>query len=181
MPPVDAFAFFLVLAAVSIGSAAAMVLSAKAVHSALFLLLNLFSLSVLFLTLSADFLFAVQIIIYAGAIVVLFMFVITLLNPVAETRLRGGGRTVPVLVFAGALLVELLLVVRRTSLPGAAPAVQMGTAEIGELLFTRYLFPFEAVSLLLLVAVVSAIVLAKHGRRMAGSRPAASSREEVRT
>lgn len=179
MPPVDTFAVFLVLAAVSIGSAAAMVLSANTVHAALFLLLNLFSLSVLFLTLSADFLFAVQIIIYAGAILVLFMFVITLLNPAAETRLRGSSRTVPVLALAGALLVELLLVFRRTSMPGAAPEAQVGIAQIGELLFTQYLFPFEAVSLLLLVAVVSAIVLAKRGRSATVPTAAHAARDEA--
>ncbi|MDQ3856250.1 MAG: NADH-quinone oxidoreductase subunit J [Chloroflexota bacterium] len=153
---------FLIVGAVAVASAVAMVLSAHAVHSALFLLLNLFALAVLYLTLGADFLFAVQIMIYAGAIMVLFMFVITLLNPASESTMMGlRGRAVPTVALCGAVLVEGALLLRSTDFGPPSPTAQSGLAQIGEAVFTRYLLPFEAVSILLLVAVVGAIVLAK--------------------
>lgn len=154
--------FFLVVGAVAVASALAVILSSNTVHGGLFLLLNLFSLAVLYLTVGADFLFAVQIIIYAGAILVLFMFVITLLNPVSEGELMGlRGRAVPAVVLCGALLLEAGLMLRVAELPPGRAGQPAGIVEIGEALFTRYLLPFEVVSLLLLVAVVGAIVLAK--------------------
>ncbi len=154
--------FFLLVGAVAVGSALAMVLSSNTVHSALFLLVNLFSLAVLYLTLGADFLAAVQVIIYAGAIMVLFMFVITLLSPGSEGPLGGvRGRTAPALALCLALLVEVGLLLRSGTLPPAGSGSAVGIEQVGEALFTRYLFPFEVVSLLLLVAVVGAIVLAR--------------------
>ncbi|MEJ7652345.1 MAG: NADH-quinone oxidoreductase subunit J [Chloroflexia bacterium] len=154
--------FFLVVGAIAVGSGVAMVLASSTVHAALFLLLNLFALAVLYLTLGADFLFAVQIIVYAGAIMVLFMFVITLLNPAAESALMGlRGRGVPVAVLCGALLVEGALLLQGAEIAAARPDAQITLADIGEALFTRYLLPFEAVSVLLLIAVVGAIVLAR--------------------
>ncbi len=154
--------FFLLVGAVAVGSAVAMILSSSTVHAALFLLVNLFALAVLYLTLALDFLAAVQVIIYAGAIMVLFMFVITLLNPASESALMGlRGRAVPAVALAAALLVEGGLLLRNVDLGPARRGPQPGLTQIGEAIFTRYLLPFEAVSILLLVAVVGAIVLAK--------------------
>src|SRR6266581_4954768 len=98
---------FAVIAVVAIVSAVSMVFSRNAAHSALFLVINLFCVAVLYLSLSAEFLAVVQVIVYAGAIMVLFLFVITLLNPTqAETpdRLRNQG------AIAGVLAVALLAV-----------------------------------------------------------------------
>lgn len=154
--------FFLIVGAVAVGSAVAVVLSSNTVHGALFLLLNLFSLATLYLTLGADFLFAVQIIIYAGAIMVLFMFVITLLNPATEAEFIGlHGRAVPAVALSGALLLEAALMLRSARIPPRRTGPDIGVAALGEAIFTRYLLPFEVISLLLLVAVVGAIVLAR--------------------
>lgn len=159
---VGAEIFFLVVGAVGVGSALAMILAPNTVHAALFLLVNLFALAVLYLTLGADFLFAVQVIVYAGAIMVLFIFVITLLNPASEGALMGvRGRAVPAVALCAALLVEGFLLLRLGSVPPGRTGPRVGLAEIGEAIFTHYLLPFEVVSLLLLVAVVGAIVLAK--------------------
>jgi NADH-quinone oxidoreductase subunit J len=174
---VGAQVFFLLTAAVAVGSALAVVLSGSTVHAALFLLLNLFALAALYLSLGADFLFAVQVIVYAGAIMTLFLFVITLLNPARESALMGlRGRAVPALALCGALLLEAGLLLRSG---GAAPGSRggpSGITEVGEALFTRYLFAFEAVSLLLLAAVIGAIVLA--GRRDSDPAVPTRGREE---
>ncbi len=159
---------FLVIAAVAIVAAGSVVLSRNAVHSALFLVVNLFCVAVLYLSLNAEFVAIVQIIVYAGAIVVLFLFVITLLNPIQPEepdRFRRQG------VLAGAL--ALLLLVEAVAaiasgtvsarLPSALPAIPWGdnVQAVGTTLYTQYLFPFEATSILLLVAIVGATVLAK--------------------
>src|SRR5262245_35229741 len=101
---------FLLLAVVAVAAGIAMIMVRNSIHSALFLVVNFFCLAVLFLTLNAEFLAAVQIIVYAGAIMVLFLFVITLLNPGREEsddRLKGQ---VPLALALGmALLVEIVL------------------------------------------------------------------------
>jgi NADH-quinone oxidoreductase subunit J len=159
---------FLVIGVIAVAGAASMVLSRNAVHSALFLVVNLFCVAILYLSLNAEFLSVVQVIVYAGAIVVLFLFVITLLNPTqSETpdRLRNQG------VLAG-LLAAVLLVVSglailsgavTSRLPAVPPDVTWGdnVYAIGTQLYSSFLFPFEATSLLLLVAIVGATVLAK--------------------
>jgi NADH-quinone oxidoreductase subunit J len=159
---------FAVIAIVAIVSAVSMVFSRNAVHSALFLVINLFCVAVLYLSLSAEFLAVVQVIVYAGAIMVLFLFVITLLNPTqTETpdRLRNQG------AIAGVLAVALLAVsgfaILASSavarLPATPPDITYGdnVQAVGSLLYGQYLFPFEATTLLLLVAIVGATVLAK--------------------
>jgi NADH-quinone oxidoreductase subunit J len=160
--------FFVLIALVAIACAASMVLSRNSVHSALFLVVNLFCVAVLYLSLNAEFLGVVQVIVYAGAIMVLFLFVITLLNPgqaEAPDRLRNQGPLAAVL--AAILLVvaglALLSGVATTRLPATPPDVSNvdNVHAIGLLLYSSYLFPFEATSLLLLVAIVGATVLAK--------------------
>ena len=178
---------FLLLAVVAVAAGIAMIMVRNSIHSALFLVVNFFCLAVLYLTLNAEFLAAVQIIVYAGAIMVLFLFVITLLNPGREEsddRLKGQ---VPLALALGmALLVEIVLLLRtetvRSAMGAFAPATSFAsqvashltgtpaepignTQAIGIELFTTYLLPFEAVSLVLLLAVVGAIVLAKRQLR----------------
>jgi len=161
--------FFVVIAVVSILGAAGMVLSRNAVHSALFLVANLFCVALLYLSLNADFLAVVQVIVYAGAIMVLFLFVVTLLNPgQAELpdRLRGQGwiagvLSIVLLIEVGTVIMSgLFTTIKSTSVP---PAVDWGdnVHAIGTLLYTQFLFPFEVTSILLLVAIVGATVLAK--------------------
>jgi NADH-quinone oxidoreductase subunit J len=160
---------FVVLAVVAVAGAVSMVLARNPVHSVLFLVVNLFCVAVFYLSLNADFLAVVQVIVYAGAIVVLFLFVITLLNPVqmaAPDLLRGQG-----LAAAGVLALVLLLVagaavlsgLATINLPAAPPPLPSddNVHAIGTVLYSQYLFPFEATSILLLVAIVGATVLAK--------------------
>lgn len=137
--------------------------SRSPVTSAMFLVLTLVSLAGLFVLLHAFFLAAVQLVIYAGAVMVLFVFVIMLLDLKAEERrqikrfgLIGGGSAVATLAWLfRAILHEPAL--------GAAgpPRIEGSTSALGELLFTQYLLPFEVVSLVLLVGMVGVILLSK--------------------
>ena len=154
---------FLVLAAIAIVAALAMITSRNAVHAALFLVINLGTIAVFYLVLNAPFLAMVQVAVYAGAIMVLFLFVIMLLG--AE---RTGGESKlkwqrPLAIaLALALLIEGAYVVlsQMESRQELTPALaDSSPAAIGQLLFDRYLLPFEITSVLLLVAMVGAIVL----------------------
>jgi NADH-quinone oxidoreductase subunit J len=159
---------FYVLAVVAIGSALLVVTRRSPVISALYLIVNFFCLAGLYLTLHAQFIAVIQIIIYAGAIMVLFVFVIMLLNLGDERRLIDGmsyKKVIAVGLSAG-LLTELIYVLENTwstlPIPNNERTTDIGTVEyIGRQLFTGYLCPFEVTSILLLVAIVGAIVLAK--------------------
>jgi NADH-quinone oxidoreductase subunit J len=162
---------FIVLALVAIVSALGMLLSRNAVHSALFLVLNFGTIAVLFLVLNAPFLFVTQITIYAGAIMVLFLFVVMLLG--AERLFgeptQGTSWQIPLsLILALGLAITFAYVLfngseTTTSNPG--PPVAAGPVEIGLELFESYVFPFEVASVLLLVAMVGVVVLrTKRGR-----------------
>jgi NADH-quinone oxidoreductase subunit J len=156
---------FIILAAIALASALGMLLSRNAVHSALFLVLNFSTIAVLFLVLNAPFLFVTQITIYAGAIMVLFLFVVMLLG--AE-RLRGSGSVVGAWQLPVSLLLALMLFVTfvyvivtggdPSGSVGEAP-ISAGPAAIGVTLFESYVFPFEVASVLLLVAMVGVVVL----------------------
>lgn len=161
-------AAFVVIAIVAILGGAGMVLSDNPVHSALFLIVNLFCVAVLYLSLSAEFLAVVQVIVYAGAIMVLFLFVITLLNPIRSAGPRpSAGRAWLAGILALLLLAEAAAVVVTGAAAGApVPPLPAAIAAdnvraIGALLYGQYLFPFEVTSILLLVAIVGATVLAK--------------------
>ncbi len=163
---------FIVLAAAAIAGALGVVLSKKPVYSALALLLNFVVLAALFITLHAQFLAVVQIIVYAGAIVVLFLFVIMLIGgdlPGLALQPRGRMVAAGVAAIAGVLaLAGLVYVAAAGSLAAVSGAVPgSGSVQaIGEALFTTYLLPFELASVLLLVAMIGAVVLA----RKAGNR-----------
>ncbi len=158
---------FLILAGVALIAALGMLLSRNAIHSALFLVLNFTTIAVLFLILNAPFLFVTQITIYAGAIMVLFLFVVMLLG--AE-QLRGdptqgmGRWQVPMsVVLAVALLATFVYILvsgsYATALGAEGEAIAAGPAEIGLALFESYAFPFEVASILLLVAMIGVVVL----------------------
>lgn len=158
---------FAVLAAITIVCGIAMILQDNPVRSALYLVLVLFSVALLFLSLHAVFIAAVQVIVYAGAIMVLFIFVIMLLNlgtpEQVVDRLRPQR---PLSAIAGLAVVAVLATVIAALPVGSQaqtlPTSLVGPFEIGTSLFTaNWLFPFEVVSILLLVAAVGAVMLAK--------------------
>jgi len=165
---------FWVFAPISVGSAVAMLLQRNAIHAALFLIVNFFTLAVFYLVLGAPFLFAVQIIVYAGAIMVLFLFVIMLLGVDRDEslveRLRGQR---PIAMALGiGLVVELVVAIHAGvgfSTKGAASfdtTVNAGgnAQALSRVLFRQYFLPFEVTSVLLIVAAIAAMVLAQRQR-----------------
>lgn len=160
-----ALLFFLTVAAVSLAGAAGVVLSQSPVHSALFLLVNFLTLAVFFVTLGAQFLAAAQVIIYAGGIVILILFVLMLIGsePLGE---RFGHRLwTPFVGLAAGLVLLATMFYSFTTVPATAPsdnaALTGAPKEVGIELFTRYILPFEMVAVLLLVALIGALVLAR--------------------
>ena len=144
------------------------VISRNPVHSVLWMLLLFFHIAGLYLFLNAEFMAAIQVIIYAGAILVLFLFVVILLNLREEVRIgRFIGAWPTAITFGIALLLILFLSIRSfLSAPPGTHTVEFikketHTKALGTLLYTDYLFPFELASLILLVAILGAIVLAK--------------------
>jgi NADH-quinone oxidoreductase subunit J len=188
--PLDNVVFW-VFAPISVGSALAMLFQRNAVHAALFLIINFFTIAVFFLVLGAPFLFAVQIIVYAGAIMVLFLFVIMLLgvdgNESLIDRLRGQ-RPVAILLGTG-LVLELFFAIRAgIGFSAKAPAdfdaaVNKGgnAAALSRVLFRQYFFPFEATSVLLIVAAIAVMVLASRQRRAITRAEQAAEERSART
>jgi NADH-quinone oxidoreductase subunit J len=160
--------FFIVLAPLSVVTALGMVLSRHAVYSALLLVVNFFCLAAFYVFLQAQFLAAVQVIVYAGAIMVLFLFVLMLLGISREDVLRETIRgqrpaaaVLVVLLLAGVMWAIFLHPFRGPGVDLTRVAQNDNVRAIGRLLFTRYLFAFEATGLLLVVAAVGALVLGK--------------------
>ncbi len=161
------FVFFY-FAGVIVLTATLVVALRNPIYSALSLLVMFFHVAGLYVTLHAEFLAAVQIIVYAGAILVLYLFVVMLLNVKREERFHGQAS---VAMFLGVtLLTEAILLVFLSEGP-MFPAAVANTSElvtgntksIGQVLFSTYLFPFEVASLILLVAMVGAVILSKKG------------------
>jgi NADH-quinone oxidoreductase subunit J len=181
--PLDNVVFW-VFAPISIGSAIAMLFQRNAVHAALWLIINFATLAVFYLVLGASFLFAVQIIVYAGAIMVLFLFVIMLLgvdrHETLVERIRGQ-RVIGITLGVG-LALELFFAIRAgVGLSAKAPANFDEVANRGgnavalsRLLFRQYFFPFEVTSILLIIAAVAVMVLASSRDRRAGASTAAT-------
>ncbi len=166
----DAFVFAVAAAVILIG-AMGVVFSRNPVHSALLLVMTLFGIAVIFVQQEAHFLAAVQVVVYAGAIVVLFLFVIMLLGvDVAEDvhiEPLVGQRTAAWVLTAGSVGLLTALVIRAAQvslgMPGGAHPLDGGGTNLTQLarvLFSDYLFAFEATSVLLVIAVVGAVVLA---------------------
>ena len=190
-------ATFVIAAVICIAGALGVVLSRNPVHAALSLVATLFGIAVLFVEENAQFLAAVQVIVYTGAIVVLFLFVIMLLGVdrrerVIADQFRGqhfiaGG-------LGALILAEVLLLgtghwatgARSTS--GALSRPIPNVDQLGRSIFTTYLLPFEITSALLVVAVIAAVVLARSHEKGVGEEPEdsdlkedSSDREEVRS
>jgi len=162
---------FVVAAVAVLSGALGVVLATHPVHAALMLVLTLFGVAVLFVAQQAHFLAAVQVIVYAGAIVVLFLFVIMLLGVDRSEDLHReplpGQRPIAVLAGVGVLAAVFLLARTRWvsgahSVAGAADGPGTNIEKLADSLFTRYLLAFEMTSVLLVIAVVGAVVLARH-------------------
>ena len=156
---------FYIFASLAVASSLLMVIQRNPITAAMNLVVAMFALAALFVLLNAHFLAVIQLLVYAGAIMVLFIFVIMLLN-LQEQELAPRKRTfmhlisVALVLYALSQLVELLTRTPSRQLPDVGPAYGT-TAEIGRLLFSDYLFAFEIVSVLILAAIVGAVVLAK--------------------
>jgi NADH-quinone oxidoreductase subunit J len=133
------------------------------VTSAMFLVLTIISMSGLFLLLHAFFLAAVQILVYAGAVIVLFLFVIMLLDLKEEQRRRIKFFSfITGILSVGLITAIFFKILHHTNLNAhPAPTVEGDTTSLGKLLFTQYILPFEVVSILLLVAMIGVIMLSK--------------------
>jgi NADH-quinone oxidoreductase subunit J len=154
---------FLLLAGLLIVSSLLVVFQRNVVYSAIALVLALFLIAILFLTLNAPMVGILQILVYAGAIMVLFLFVIMFLNPRAHEQRHAGwwGFGSLVALLLGAVLVYLVSD-RFTANDRASPAQSFGSPELlAKSLFTDFVLPFEIASILLLVAIIGAVVLAK--------------------
>ncbi len=160
---------FFILAAISIGSAVMMISCRNPVSCVIWLILTLAAVAGLFLSLSAEFLAIIQILVYAGAIMVLFLFVIMMLNIRADARTTHSTPQVVAAVFLGLVLLYEVATIAKTGVAapakGSLPAQQVAalgnTEMVARSLFSDFLYPFEIVSILLLAAIVGAIVLAK--------------------
>ncbi len=155
---------FVIFACVAVGGALNVLLRRHPLHSALALLVVLGALTGLYVLLGAYFLAMIQVVLYAGAILVLFLFVIMLLNVRAEEgrierRPLLRGLAVPL---AGLLGAEIFYLVRTFEENPIPSGTSVGTTEsVGEQLFTTYLLPFEVTSILILIALLGAVVLAR--------------------
>jgi NADH-quinone oxidoreductase subunit J len=170
----SAWAVYAVGAALVIGGAAGVVLGRNPVHCALALVTTIFGIALLFINQGADFLAAVQIIVYAGAIVILFLFVIMLLGvDRKEAREPQKLRALtPVAVVVGVVaLIELLVLARvhywatgAKEVSGSLSGPGTNVQKLGQSIFTGYLLPFEMTSALLVIAVVAAVVLVRRAQ-----------------
>jgi NADH-quinone oxidoreductase subunit J len=157
---------FFILGGIALVSGALVVFQKHPLRSALWLIVNFFAVAGIYLLAHAEFIAAIQVIVYAGAIMVLFLFVIMLLNirqPEESPPIPYIGQKLVGLVLAGFTGLILIYGVTHAALTsGKAMAPGLGNTEsIAQSLFTSYLLPFEVTSVLLLVAIVGAVVLAK--------------------
>jgi NADH-quinone oxidoreductase subunit J len=168
---------FLILAAVAVAAAIGMLVSRSAVYSALFLILNFSVVAVFYLVLGSPFIAMSQITVYAGAIMVLFLFVIMLMGAdQLPGEDQGSAWQRPLAIFLGAVLLVsagYVILFRLPLIVASAPpsASFYSPAALGEMLFSGYLLPFEVTSVLLLVAMVGAIVLTQRKARKRAVEP----------
>lgn len=160
---------FFIFGLVAAASSVLMITRRDAVISALFLVLNFAALAGIYLVLNAQFIAVVQVIVYAGAIMVLFLFVVMLLRPESEKKLLEASPKVKIFAFvtAGVVLIQLAYLILKSNpssdvSPDLARSINAGTVEsIGRELYTNYILPVEAAGFLLLAAAIGALVLAK--------------------
>lgn len=178
--------FFAVVAGMALAAAVRVVLSRNPVHSALMLALTLFAVALVFIAQSAPFLAAVQMIVYAGAVVVLFLFVIMLLgvDKLDDLREKLPGQRVGALVTA-ALFVAAIFAAIRLYGDGVASEVGGAALDVGNVeaiastLFSTYLYAFELTVAPILVAVIASVVLAKRNGKQIDSTRAPDNRGDI--
>jgi NADH-quinone oxidoreductase subunit J len=163
---------WIVAAFACLGSAIAVITFTNPFYSALSLIGNLGSLAVLFLLLSAEFVAAAQVLVYAGAVVVMFLFVIAYLGGRADVAWAGGPtwQAVAAVTAAAALLLEIIVVIGVKAGDQLADVAEIEAAfgspqQIGQLFLTDHLLAFEVTSIVLLVAAVGGVILGAHSRR----------------
>lgn len=167
---------FVLLAVLAIATALGMILNKNTVNSALLLVLNLVSLAGIYLLLQAQFLAIIQILVYAGAIMVLFLFVIMLLNVDEEDSLFDKFRVKYLIAFLLGVVVLGQILFSLGGVTDMLPEIstdmaQIGTVEaIGEVLYTDYLFPFQMTAILLTAAVVGALMIAQFKAKKEGDK-----------
>jgi len=168
----------MVAAFACIASAVAVVSFRNPFYSALALIGNLASLAVLFLLLSAEFVAAAQVLVYAGAVMVMFLFVIAYIGPRSDSPWAGGPswQTVGAVLAGAALLVEIIVVIGLKAGGRLADSADVresfgSPAEIGRLFLTDHLLAFEITSIVLLVAAIGGVILGAHSRRAADEVP----------
>jgi NADH-quinone oxidoreductase subunit J len=157
---------FIYFAVVIIVSALLTITRRNPVHSIMFMLLLFFHIAGIFVLLHAEFIAAVQLIVYAGAILILYLFVVMLLNVDKERSTARANRFWPWMIAFGVMLAgEIMLLISRGSFPAEAGQplwlAGSGVKELGIVLYQKYLVPFEIASLILLVGLVGAVMLAK--------------------
>ena len=161
-----------------LGSAVAVVSFENPFYSALALIGNLASLAVLYLLLSSEFVAAAQVLVYAGAVMVMFLFVIAYIGPRSDSPWAGGPswQAVGAVLAAAALLVEIIVVIGLKAGDRLANAAEIregfgSPAQIGRLFLTDHLLAFEITSIVLLVAAIGGVILGSHSRQTANEVP----------
>ncbi len=165
----ELFIFYL-FSAVTLFSAVAVVTVRNPIYSALFLILAFFSSAATWVLLEAEFLGVVLVLVYVGAVMVLFLFVIMMLDIQIDTIREGFIRYLPVgILVAVAVAAEMILVVNsevfNVDIPAPTPLSVNNTEALGEVLYTEYVFPFQIAAVILVVAIISAIVLTLRRRK----------------
>ncbi|MCI5075786.1 NADH-quinone oxidoreductase subunit J [Oricola sp.] len=169
-------AFFYLFAFVAVASAFMVIAARNPVHSVLYLILTFFNAAALFLLTGAEFLSMILLVVYIGAVAVLFLFVVMMLDVDFASMKRGALEYAPIGAIVGVVLgAELVLVLAAsafdlgrpatTSLPMPDPAVRHNTAALGDILYTDYVFFFQIAGIVLLVAMIGAIVLTLRPQR----------------
>lgn len=168
----DLFLFYF-FAAIMVFAAASVIASRNPVHSAMFLVLTFFTCAAIWLLLEAEFLAITLVLVYVGAVMVLFLFVVMMLDVNVEPLREGFVKYLPVGLLVGAImLVEMLFLLTQRyfksdqyPVPERASAEQLSNTEmLGQLLYSEYLFQFEIAAIILLVAIVAAIALTMRRR-----------------